>query len=167
MIQADSWRQELQMFVDQVVKRVYALPKHQRSLLTTLEFIEAEQSSLNRDLFPSQGCYYIKLAQIMDHLIQGLTEAKDKEAWFCEFWRGFDEIQGTEFSLNSVIVHQTDKELTVQKYVVDLLEDQVNQFQQNVIECSKHMFKRIPDIIEIIVLTTGKKKILLPEPTSI
>ncbi|KGP71414.1 hypothetical protein [Pontibacillus yanchengensis] len=160
----ESWKDELQSFVNQVVHEIYQLPQQERNMLTILEVIEKKQHDMNEQVFPSQGCYYIKLAQIMDNLIQQITieQQEDKKAWFCQFWNGFDEISGKEFSLDHVVIQQSEKELNIKKYVFESVEEQLQQFHNMVIECSKHMFQRVPDVIETIVLSTGKRHIFWP-----
>ncbi|MYL35406.1 hypothetical protein GLW08_03690 [Pontibacillus yanchengensis] len=164
----EGWKKELQSFVDQVVHEIYHRPQQERNMLMILEIIGNKQREINEDIFPSQGCYYIKLAQIMDHLIQQiiLEQQKDKQAWFCQFWNGFDEISGQEFSLDHVVIQQSEKELNIKKYVFEGVEEQLQQFHMMVIQSTKHMFQRIPDVIETIVLSTGKRHIFWPKEHS-
>ncbi|KGX85559.1 hypothetical protein [Pontibacillus litoralis] len=158
-----DWKRDLQRFVDDVIQDLYYLPQTERSMLATLEIINNKQEQLNEHVF-SHGCYYIKLAQVMDHLMQQLTyeQLTNKEAWYCAFWNKFDEDTGEEVILDHVVIQQSDALFSVQKYFVECAGVQLQQFQRKVVECSKQMFQRVPDVIEAIILSTGQRLLFWP-----
>lgn len=97
----------------------------------------------------------------MQHM-QGKGRHLEKE-WICTFWEMYDEARDTHLQLDHVIIQQSSDQFSVQKYFVHQIDDQVEEFIQSVIQWSRYTFQQIPDVIESIVLSTGKSVTYWPE----
>jgi hypothetical protein len=156
-----NWKDHLQSFVDDVISRVYLLPCKERTMLSVLRVISDVQSTLNRKEFPSNGCYYISLAQIIDHLMQTIDkkETAHQNEWVCTFWEMYDEQIHQHVSVEYLIVRQDPAQFSVCKYVVYPMEQQIHTFIQSVVKWARHTFDKVPDFIETVDLTTGNKQL--------
>ncbi|MGI8315583.1 hypothetical protein [Halobacillus mangrovi] len=154
-----GWLTQLQSFVDQIISNVYQWPAEKRTTLNIMRCIEANQHCLNKEAFPTYGCYYIQLAQIIDHFLSHENQKKftPELSWFCKHWETFECEQS--LTLNHVIIEIDSDSLSFKKFVVHRKQNEITRYCQSALYCSEHMFHRHPNSIETFNLTNGQRYI--------
>ncbi|WP_079478255.1 hypothetical protein [Halobacillus salinus] len=149
-----SWKHELQTFVDELMEHVYQWPVHERSTIRILQLIERKQRQIDRSHFPDYGCYFLQLAQIIDHFLHAALDQSADLSWFCKYWETFDK--ENKLKLNNVIIEEKDNQRTFKKFVLQRDETAINYYCKSAIQCSYHMFQSPPDRIETFHLLSGQ-----------
>lgn len=160
-----TWKEELQLFVDDVIELVYQWPAEKRSTIRILQLIERKQKQLNLSNFPDFGCYYLQLAQIIDHLLQQTIDHKPDLSWFCKYWETFELEE--KLTLNHVVIEEYKQQRTFKKFVIERKPKEVERYRKSAIQCSYHMFHELPDRIETFHLLTGESYIEWTNPHSL
>lgn len=158
------WRQELQSFVDELIEHVYQWPIHERSTIRILQFIERKQRQINKSNFPDYGCYYLQLAQIIDHFLQAALDTTPDLTWFCKYWESFEK--NHNLTLNHVIIEEKDNFRTFKKLILHREEAEIAHYCKAAIHCSNHMFHTAPDQIKTLHLLSGQSHIEWTNPAS-
>ncbi|MCA0971671.1 hypothetical protein LCM20_13775 [Halobacillus litoralis] len=157
------WKHELQIFVDELIEHVYQWPVHERSTVRILQLIERKQRHLNKGNFPDYGCYYLQLAQIVDHFLQAALDTRPDLSWFCKYWETFD--QENKLTLNHVIIEETENERTFKKFVLQRKKQEIEHYCRSAIQCSYHMFHSPPDRIKTYHLLYGESFVEWENPS--
>ncbi|RWZ54956.1 hypothetical protein EQV77_12590 [Halobacillus fulvus] len=157
-----SWKETFQSFVDDLIEHVYQWPPHERTTLSILKLIEHRQRTLGLREFPDYGCYYIQLAQIIDHFLKEATHTSPDLSWFCKFWE--TNSHGESHSIQNVLITYKQNRVIFKKYVLERNPEKVQHYCQSAITCSRHMFHASPERIETFNLLTGESHIEWSNP---
>ncbi|UOQ42887.1 hypothetical protein MUN89_13040 [Halobacillus salinarum] len=152
--------EQLQLFVDQVIDKLYQLPLQQRTTLSVLEVIYQQQQQMGRESMLNSGCDYISLAQVIDHLLQQLSTEENKLFWFCKSWQVFEPADEMTYTLENTMIAAAEKSVRFKKFFTACEEKHLNHYFSTAVRCAAHMFTEKEPIVEYVNLLTGDHKLM-------
>jgi hypothetical protein len=162
------WREMVQYAVNQVVEDYYKLPPQSRSAYKVMELIQRHWIK-KVDLFASKIDYYLVLANVTDHLLHCLLEAKDADVpvLLFEKLRVYLEELQVELAMTFQVVEWSAESYIVKKFFVEENENILTSFKHMAVFFCKKAFQSLPERIDAVSLLTGATHRFYPQPDDV
>jgi hypothetical protein len=155
-----TWRQLVQMNVNQIVKNFYQIPVGQRTAFAVLQLIERYWKNIHVSYFKSIKDYYFVLAQVSDHLLKFLLEDEQKcepPIFLYEKFHAYIEELKVNLSLHFEFGHWDEDRYIVKKFMIDDHYEIIEAFVNMTIVFTKHAFQKLPYKVNIYSLLSGRQ----------
>jgi hypothetical protein len=155
-----TWRQLVQISVNQIVKHFYQSPVGQRTAVTVLQLIEQYWKHIDVSYFQSKKDYYLVLAKVSDHLLKFLLDDEQRcepTLFLYEKFHVFIEELKVNLSLQFEVGHWEDDRYIVKKYMLDDHNEIFEAFVNMTIVFTKHAFHKLPNKVIIYSLLSGRQ----------
>jgi hypothetical protein len=155
-----TWRQLVQMSVNQIVKHFYQIPVGQRTAFTVLQLIERYWKHIHVSYFQSKKDYYFVLAKVSDHLLKFLLKDEQRckpPLFLYEKFHVFIKELEVNLSLHFEVGHWDEDRYIVTKYMLDDHHEIFETFVNMTIVFTKHAFNKMPYKVNIYSLLSGRQ----------